>query len=288
MHRYLKSVGFKDIYNAEYRVLLSNVESKPDNQIIELDFDDDKIIENVKEYTFMTGICTIGRLDEEKGYIREYSYPFFKGSELSSTEDVEIIKSSDNECYQGVIEDNRIGIDLVFFINDSISKRRKVYKKNKKVDTKSVKLSGLAGSGKILFQLTDTKINVKEEVLDNSREELYKSARKGDADAAEELSSKDFETYNILQERIKSEDTMTILQSYIMPIGIECDKYEILGTIQKHLTLQNPVTDQILHVLTVVCSGISIDVIINEKDLIGEIELGRRFKGDIWLQGHMY
>ena len=69
MHRYLKSVGFKDIYNAEYRVLLSNVESKPDNQIIELDFDDDKIIENVKEYTFMTGICTIGRLDEEKGYI---------------------------------------------------------------------------------------------------------------------------------------------------------------------------------------------------------------------------
>lgn len=288
MHSYLRSIGFKNIDNEDFRIVLSDIERHPDKQSIILDFDDDKIIENVKEYNFMAGICSLGRLDEKNGFIREYNYPFFKGSTLSSKEDVELIKSSDKECYEGIIEDNRIGIDLVFFVNDTLSMIKDAYEKNKKLSTGEVKLSGLSNIGKVLIQLVDNKINIKEEIFDKLREDLYRSARKGDPDAYEELSYKDFEAYNLLQERIKSEDTMTILQSYIMPIGIECDKYEILGTIQKHIKMSNPATNQLVHIMTVVCNGIPIDVIINNDDLMGEIKVGRRFKGEIWLQGHVY
>ena len=87
---------------------------------------------------------------------------------------------------------------------------------------------------------------------------------------------------------MKSEDTLTILQSYIMPVGIECDKYSILGTILSHSKLVNLATNQTVIVMKVVASGIIIDVVINEKDLMGEIQDGRRFKGEIWLQGRMF
>ena len=35
------------------------------------------------------------------------------------------------------------------------------------------------------------------------------------------------------------------------------------------------------------CNDMGFDICINAKDLLGEPEIGRRFKGSIWLQGHM-
>jgi hypothetical protein len=33
------------------------------------------------------------------------------------------------------------------------------------------------------------------------------------------------------------------------------------------------------------CNDLNFDICINEKDLMGSPEIGRRFKGTIWLQG---
>ncbi|WP_368076768.1 DUF3881 family protein [Eubacterium sp. AF15-50] len=37
--------------------------------------------------------------------------------------------------------------------------------------------------------------------------------------------------------------------------------------------------------LTLDCNDLIYDVCINEKDLLGEPAIGRRFKGVIWMQG---
>ena len=37
--------------------------------------------------------------------------------------------------------------------------------------------------------------------------------------------------------------------------------------------------------MLLMCNGIPIDICINKKDLFGEPEVGRRFKGSVWLQG---
>ena len=37
--------------------------------------------------------------------------------------------------------------------------------------------------------------------------------------------------------------------------------------------------------MTLSCNEIAFDVCINQKDLMGEPEVGRRFKGNIWMQG---
>ena len=37
--------------------------------------------------------------------------------------------------------------------------------------------------------------------------------------------------------------------------------------------------------LTIECNGLVFDVCMNEKDLMGEPLPGRRFRGNIWMQG---
>lgn len=39
--------------------------------------------------------------------------------------------------------------------------------------------------------------------------------------------------------------------------------------------------------MTLECNDMDLDICINEKDLLGEPDVGRRFKGVIWLQGNI-
>ena len=67
--------------------------------------------------------------------------------------------------------------------------------------------------------------------------------------------------------------------------GAECDIYCIMREILSCRRVRNPYTLDRIHVLTVRTSGIEFPIAINEKDLYGSPEPGRRFKGVIWLQG---
>ena len=47
----------------------------------------------------------------------------------------------------------------------------------------------------------------------------------------------------------------------------------------------NQITGEEVVILDIVANDIFFDVCINRKDLVGEPEIGRRFKGDVWMQG---
>ena len=54
------------------------------------------------------------------------------------------------------------------------------------------------------------------------------------------------------------------------------------------MTFKNIVTGEEICQLTVDCNDMQFDICINKKDLLGEPEVGRRFKGLIWLQGQLH
>ena len=91
--------------------------------------------------------------------------------------------------------------------------------------------------------------------------------------------------YGDLLNKIKDSDILTLVDSFFMPTGAECDVYYILGDILACRQVRNPYTLDRIHILTIRCSGIEFNVAINDKDLFGHPEPGRRFKGVIWLQG---
>ena len=91
----------------------------------------------------------------------------------------------------------------------------------------------------------------------------------------------------VIVERVQTEDVYSIVDTSFMPCGVESDHYAVLGTITEAKKVQNRWSGENVHLLKVECNDITFDIAINEADLAGIPEPGRRFKGDIWLQGQL-
>ena len=85
----------------------------------------------------------------------------------------------------------------------------------------------------------------------------------------------------------EGEDLFSMVETSIIPCGVECELYRIVGTILDVRHVQNLITGERVILMNISCNDYKIRLAINEMDLIGEPEKGRRFRGDIWLQGLM-
>ena len=86
---------------------------------------------------------------------------------------------------------------------------------------------------------------------------------------------------------VTGEDLFSMVETSIIPCGVECELYRIVGTILDVRHVQNLITGERVILMNISCNDYKIRLAINEMDLIGEPEKGRRFRGDIWLQGLM-
>ena len=121
-----------------------------------------------------------------------------------------------------------------------------------------------------------------------NRSNLIAAARNGDEEAMESLTMEDMDTYSMISQRIVTDDVFTIVDSYFMPHGIECDQYNVMGEILEYTMFKNILTGEDICQLTIESNDMQFDVCINKSDLLGEPAVGRRFKGLIWLQGQMH
>ena len=103
----------------------------------------------------------------------------------------------------------------------------------------------------------------------------------------ESLTLEDIDTYSKVSQRLITEDVFSIVDTYFMPYGIECDRYSILGEILEMHTIQNEDTGEELYVMRLEVNELEFDVCVPIKNVIGEPAVGRRFKGNIWLQGRL-
>ena len=151
---------------------------------------------------------------------------------------------------------------------------------------RSVTFSGLALSGKILLpvQKSQRQIDSVSEASDNRRN-LLNAARNGDQSAIETLTLDDIDIYSQVSRRLLYEDVFTIVDTYFMPYGVECDIYSIMGEILDVSEAENQITKEKLYQLRLNVNELQFDVCVPKKELLGEPEIGRRFKGTIWLQG---
>ena len=93
--------------------------------------------------------------------------------------------------------------------------------------------------------------------------------------------------YSMISRRIMYEDVLSIVDTYFMPYGVECDQYSIMGEILNYQLVENSITKEEIYILTLDCNELTFDICINKEDLVGEPERGRRFRGTIWLQGRI-
>lgn len=288
MHSYLKSVGFSKVKKREeIREILLDVVRNYDEKTAVEDYPDGIFVEFSKNYGSNCGITVCGQYDEKNRFHIEYYFPFFRGTGITTQEQVTVERHADREAFSGACDDLRIGITLIFYLQNGTEY---MLEKQKKVPgNRSTTLSGLAGEGRILLPVLKDKEAVKvEKETSTNRNNLIAAARNGDEEAMESLTMEDMDTYSMISHRIVHEDILSIVDSYFMPCGIQCDQYSVLGEILEFHTFENIATGEELLQMKIDCNNIQFDVCINQKDLLGEPAVGRRFRGDIWLQGQIH
>lgn len=286
MHKFLRSIGFSNIKKKEMENIINDIVQYPTVEKAATDSEENEFVEISKEFGEFFGITLRGTYREDDSFELEYYYPYFCGRTVSTRELVEIEKHAEKESYAGICDEVKIGVTLIFYLQNIVDYLSVKNSKSHMNLADGVILGALSTEGKILFPINkkEQKYTSSKENLDD-RNYLIAAARDGDTDAIESLTLEDIDTYSLLSRRITHEDVLSIVDSYFMPYGIESDQYSILGEIMDFCLLQNELTKENVYYMDIVCNDLNFSLCINEKDLLGEPQVGRRFKGNIWMQG---
>ena len=290
MHSYLRAVGFSKITKrSSIRQIITDVVENYDDKTIVKDHPEGVFAEFSNNYGCDGGITVCGQYDENNVFYPDYYFPFFRGTGITTQENVIIERHTEKESFAGACDDLRIGVTLIFYLQNAAEYMKEKYKSGMLPDGQPLTLSGLAREGKILFPVEKDKEAVKaERELTKNRNHLIAAARNGDEEAMESLTMEDMDTYSMISQRIVTDDILSIVDSYFMPYGIECDQYSVMGEIIDYMTFENIITGEKICQITIECNDMQFDVCINREDLLGELKIGRRFKGIIWLQGQLH
>ena len=288
MHKYLRAVGFSKVKNSKdmHEVIMNILENADHRDYISGGSDDTLLAEFKKEYAEHIGVVVCGEFDEDDKFSFEYCYPYLTGENITSMEDITIEPHADKESYAGVCDEPKVGVSLVFYLQNRIPYIRLREGGQLPVRGTTLNLSGLSIQGMILLpiQKNEEEMEKAQKQVQN-RTKLIAQARAGNENAIETLTLEDMDTYNTISKRIRREDVMSLVDTYFMPYGVECDQYSILGEIKDcHLEV-NRVTNEEIYVMTIESNELTFDICINKIDLYGEPAVGRRFKGVVWLQG---
>ena len=285
MHKYLRSIGFGSYKTkAELDKLIRKLIRDAKNRGI-LEEIDSTFCELRTEIVPGLGLAIAGHINARGTFHHEYYYPYFQSDDVSSMAECSIQRHTERETYAGLLDEYRVGISLIFYMENSLEYRVR-RQKQLPVIPKSVSLTGLALNGTILLPTRKTASqteDLKQAAL--KRTSLLEAARRGDEDAIETLTIEDIDLYSTISRRLMSEDIYSILESCFMPCGIECDQYSIVGAILDQRLITNAISGEEIYLLKLECNDLIFSVAVNKKDLLGEPAPGRRFKGQIWMQG---
>ncbi|TCT12264.1 uncharacterized protein DUF3881 [Natranaerovirga pectinivora] len=285
MFKYLSSIGFKSLKNKKsYSKLVDLAILEPTEKYIS-NFGKDTIkMEVIKKVGNRINIMIRGEIDESEDNIIDLVIPYYISKYMIDTSEIDIEKLNDKEEYYVTCEETNTGIPITFYLQNVVDYLDVENKKN--IYIEGINLSGFCEDGYILLPIEKDEI---EELLDEEEEEfrmeLLKAARDGDEEAIELLALEEEETNEIIEDRIKNEDLLSIIDGYFMPYGIKGDEYSILATIKEIEIVKNDVTGEEVYLLGIKCIGLKMEVCINKEQLVGEPAIGRRFKGIVWLQG---
>ena len=286
MHSLYRAIGFSKIKSRlQMEGLYRDVMNSPTRKTTASIDLGTSIIQLDREFGDGIGITLIGEIDATSRISIEHAFPFATPSTLTYVHNLRIEKHLGNDSYDGIIDD--FTLNIMFYLQN-IADYVHLNWLNKTPLTETCMLSALSNNGSILLPLTRTKdeeIKVKKQHIDRIR--LTEAARRGDEDALEDLALLSMDQKNDMYNKALRDGILSVVETTMMPYGIDCEAYEIIGIIERYKVNKNTVTDEEVICMTIQCNDYFLDVYINSMDLKGEPEVGRRFKGVIWMQGYI-
>ena len=121
MHQYLDAIGFHNVKTKKqlYEILTQVETAFTQHELISQEEGVD-FCEFQKEYAPGIGISLCGDMDLDECFMRQYYFPYFIGTGVTSYADVAMEKRIDRDAYVGICEDLKIGINLIFYLQNMV------------------------------------------------------------------------------------------------------------------------------------------------------------------------
>lgn len=282
---YITALGFS-AYNTKEKAekLVTEIIAEPNTRYISNYKTDEIRVEYYKEYGKNFGLVVRGALSETEELTIYSLIPYALGQEITDTHEIDVIKGDKTDTYNAYCEESRSGTPVSFFLQNVIDYLE--IEDQEDVYIEGVRLVAFSVEGTVILPIdkdeTDLLLEEEEDVF---REELLEKARRGDEEAIMILEEEAIESSEILQERLKDEDLLSILEGFFVPAEDSDDIYSLLGTIEDVNEYKNKLTHEEVFVLNIKCMSLLIEVYINKKDIVGIPSVGMRFKGTSWVHG---
>lgn len=288
MHSYLRAVGFSDVKNrSDFQKIIGLVMEEPTEKYNVNMGDKIEFTEIKKDFMRNIGIGIVGEYDEKGFFYFGHCFPYCQGKYISVTdENISINKRVDTDAYTGMCDDMRLGVSLIFYLQNIVDFVSGGKLQEGIVKQARVALSALSIEGKVILGL-----NQNESQLRHSREEsaqrkrLIAEAKQGNQEAIDSLTIEDIDLYAMVSRRVRNEDVYSIVENSFIPYGSESDNYTVVANILDWKEIKNPYTEELVYEMVLCCNDLVFNLCINKKDLVGMPMVGARFKGNIWMQG---
>ena len=287
MHKYLRAVGFSNIESrSQLEEIYKETLSSPNRKVASTLNETSTLVQFDRDFGAGIGVSLVGEMDRDGSLSIEHYFPYIRPKYYTNVDAIDIEEHSYNKSYVGTVGDMFIAI--MFHVQNITECDRLLKYHNRNLTT--VMLSGLSTDGTIILPIEkDAYPDEQREALQKKKKILMEHAKKGNVDAINTITEMDIEIYNQTITRIEdnSEDVLSVIDSTFLPIGIEADSYRVIGYILEVKKLFNTFTNEQLYDMTIESLGYKLNICINAEDLVGEPLPGRRFRGDIWLQGYL-
>lgn len=285
MNQYLRAVGFSKIKSMKMlEKLYRDIRRNPDHRTISGRSLSLSGVQLDKTYgAGGIGLSIVGEMDSEGNFIQEYSFPYVTPGNYVFNEEVIIDERSYMNAYSGVIDN--INLSVIFFVQNVAYVNGLIWN-NRLPAVLRMALSGLSTSGSVLLPLKKTQQEREYDINMRMQERFtIQNVRRGDEEALDNMLNRDLQIKDALDQRIISEDILSIVDNSIIPYSTESDVFDLIGTILNVNEIENTYTSEHVYLMDVECIYYIIRIAINKEDLMGEPLPGRRFRGITWLQG---
>lgn len=323
MNVYLRAIGFSKISNNEelHEFFAKNIEEK---YLVANVTSNSKLVGQYNiGVTQNAGVSFIGRQPKSGEVICDYYFPYAMSHTPFRINECLVRRYRDRDAYLGVVDDAPLGFSLVFYLTNPVL-YNSFLNSGKEYYVRNIYLSGLSVEGMIILPMESGRFNINADgELEQAPYDASNNGKLGDdllsdnIDIEEkkenyinfnnndikqdiinhplkdkELAQRKMEQLDLLLDnlliRAQKEDLFSIVHTTISPAdSLECDEYDIIGDIISCTQKVNAWTDEVIWDLKVKTLDIVLNVFINSEDLVGEPQVGRRFKGKIWLQGEI-
>ncbi len=325
MHKYLRAVGFSNFQKKSQIDDFFKENLKDENLISTYISQDMRLCGQYNIQVCQgAGVSVIGEQEKNQLALMDFYYPYLKGYDYTLIQECTIERHSDKDSYAGIIDDYRMGIALIFYLTNG-NVYNSLIKNFRPMDIKidRIFLSALSIGGRIILpidkkELSGNEFADKSKINEEYDEQDIDEYTNEDDDSVDDYIDEHPITTRLIGDmddfsdgiggkalsigigiklprdpigeqemRLKNEDLYSIVETSIVPYGIECDKYQIVAEIISVNRKENKFTGETLVEMRVDAMGLQFNLMINENDLEGEPLPGRRFRGVIWLLGEV-